>query len=222
MITEEKVKTLKTFDFFKDLSSHQINVIAKSTSEKEFEAKDVLMEQEEPADVAYFIYEGSVRVYKLTPEGNEVNLSICGNGEIVGEMALLNNSPRSAYVEAIQHTKVLVLSEEKFREILKTHPEIAYKLLLTLSQRVKKLNEFVEEIFTKKLPDRTWHILELLTKYFPNGEITLSQEELAQIVGATRARVTEILDLLEKNHKIALSHKKIKILQICSSGNRSS
>lgn len=210
----ERAKILKTFDLFKELGVSQLEVIAKAVLEKEFDTRTVFIEQETEADVAYFIYEGGVRVYRTTSEGDEVNLSISGAGEIIGEMALLDHGPRSATVETIQKTKALTLSQHEFKNILETHSEIAFNLLLVLSRRVRKISEVLEDVVSHKLPERTWHVLELLAKYFPDGEITLSQEELAQIVGATRARVTETLNDFEKEGKIELSHKKIKITQV--------
>lgn len=212
MEIDKKVKILKEFDFFDELSTDQIRLIGSYVTEKIFEPNTVFIEQETDANVAYFIYEGSVRVYRITPEGDEINLSIIGAKEVVGEMALLDHCPRSANVESIQKTKTLALSGEEFKKILKESPEVAFNLLLILSGRVRKLSEFLEEILSQKLPQRTWHVLELLSKYFPNGEITLSQEELAQIIGATRARVTETLDNFKNDGKIHLSHKNVKIL----------
>ncbi len=212
MEAKKKVAILKGFDLFDELSISQIRLIADYVTEKEFEPNTIFIEQEADANVAYFIYEGSAKVYRITPEGEEINLSIIGAQEVVGEMALLDHGSRSANVESIQRIKTLALSGEEFKKILKEKPEIAFNLLLILSKRVRKLSEFVEEIVSQKLPQRTWHVLVLLSKYFPNSEITLSQEELAQIIGATRARVTEILDNLESQGKIELSHKKVKIL----------
>ncbi len=212
MDNQQKIKILKTFELFSDLTTTQLEVIANSVKEKEIETKTVFIEQDTETDLAYFIYEGGIRVYRITPDGDEINLSIGGAGEVVGEMALVDHGPRSANVETIQTTKALTLSDNEFKKILENHPEIAFSLLLIFSKRVRKLNEFVEEVVSQKLPQRTWHILEVLSKYFSDKEITLSQEELAQIIGATRARVTEILNDFEKENKIVLSHKKIKLL----------
>lgn len=212
MELEEKIKILKRFDLFDKLTNRQLSVIAKSIKEKTFPAKTIFIEQETQPDVAFFIYQGGAKVYRITPEGEEFNLSIVGPGEVVGEMALIDHDLRSANVETIQETKALFLSRASFQMVLENNPEIAFNLLLILSKRVRKLSEFVQELLSQKLPERTWHILELLSKYFPNGEITLSQEELAQIIGATRARVTEILNKLDRDNKISLSHKKIIII----------
>ena len=208
MEIKDKINILEDFDLFRELKDEEIKVIAHAVAEKEFAPQTVFIQQETNPDVAYFIYEGGVKVYKVTEEGEEINLSICGPGEVVGEMALIDQGVRSANVETFEKT----LSGDDFKNIVSSHPQLAYRLLVILTNRIRKLGDLMEEVMSKKLPQRTWHLLEVLSKYFPDGEIALSQEELSHVVGATRARVTEILDDLEKQGKLKLAHKKIKLL----------
>lgn len=212
MEIKDKINILKDLDLFRELKDEEIKVIAHAVVEKEFAPRTVFIQQETNPDVAYFIYEGGVKVYRVTEEGEEINLSICGSGEVVGEMALIDQGVRSANVETFEKTKALTLSGDDFKNIVSSHPQLAYRLLIILINRVRKLSDLMEEVMSKKLPQRTWHLLEVLSKYFPDGEIALSQEELSHVIGATRARVTEILDELEKQGKLKLAHKKIKLL----------
>ncbi len=69
----------------------------------------------------------------------------------------------------------------------------------------------MEDLVSKNLKTRTWKVLQTLSAYFPNKDINLSQEELSGIIGATRSRVTEVLNELESENKIILSHKHIQI-----------
>jgi Mn-dependent DtxR family transcriptional regulator len=66
-------------------------------------------------------------------------------------------------------------------------------------------------MISKNLTDRTLNTLKTLANYFSNNDITLSQEQIASIIGATRARVTESLNTLEERGTITLSHKKIHL-----------
>lgn len=213
MEKDEKVKILKTFELFESLDSRECLLIADQLQDEQIRAKTVFIEQETDSDVAYFIYEGGVRVYSISQDGEEIALATLGPGEIVGEMAIVDNEPRSAYVETIQDTKVLILSKNKLSEILSTHPEIVMNLIKNLSRKVRDANERMEDLVSKKLNERTWKILNVLAKYFPKKEITLSQEEIAAIVGGTRARITEILDTFASEGKIVIEHRKITLSQ---------
>ncbi|OGD86161.1 hypothetical protein A2Z23_02030, partial [Candidatus Curtissbacteria bacterium RBG_16_39_7] len=166
---------------------------------------------DEKSGVIYLISRGSVRAYRIADNGEEVNLAILGPKEIVGEISLLDERKCSANVESLQETSVLMLDKSAFVKILNLNPDIAIKLLQTICERVRTTDEYVEEVVSKELKDRVWRALNILANYFPDKDIILSQEELAAIVGATRPRVTEVLDDLQNQGKITLSHRKIHL-----------
>lgn len=212
MDIQQKVQILKSVPLFKELSEKTATIIAQVAIEQNLPPKTTFIEQDDMSEIAYFICSGGARVYRVTEDGEEVNLAVVGLGEVVGEMALLDSTPRSANVQTIQNTKVLMLTKESFSKILAQNPEVAFNLLCILSKRVREANQHLEDILSKKLFDRTWKMLQTLSKYFPHNTITLSQEELAAIVGATRARITETLNNLQDEGKITISHRKIHVL----------
>lgn len=211
MNLDQKIKIIRSSPFFNSLDEKEAQIIAQNTKEKLIAPKTVFISQGEQPDVAYLILSGAVRIFRITEEGSEINLAILGPGEIVGEMSLLDQQERSATVETLKETQVLVLDRYAFSKILQNHPQTAIKLLQTFARRVRSADEHVEEILSKDLRERVLKALEILANYFPKKDITLTHEELAAIVGATRPRVTEILDDLAKEAKISLSHRKIHI-----------
>lgn len=208
----DKVKALQAYPLFRQLSTSQIEEIARITREQVIPTATALIEQDDLSSFAYFILSGGVQVYRITEDGKKVTLAILGPGEVVGEMSLIDNEPRSACVQTIHETRVLVIDKGEFTRILRAHPNIAMSLLQIMSGRVKAVNEKLEDVLSKNLTERTWKTLKTLTKYFSDGEITLSQEELANIIGATRARVTETLNKLQNEGQITLAHRKIHIV----------
>lgn len=211
MQIEDKVKIIQSSSLFKNLSLDQIKVIAQTVYEQSLPANTIFIEQEDNSNAAYFIVEGGAKIYRITESGELVTFSVLGPNEVVGEMSLIDDEPRSACVETIKDTKVLILAKDDFRKILAKYPNVAIALLRILSKRVRETNRHIEDILSKNLNDRTWKILENLARYFPDKTISLSQEELAGIIGATRARVTEVLNNLQKKGKLILSHKQIHI-----------
>lgn len=208
----EKINFLKEFPLFCELTAEEVENIARGTHELNFPAGEVLIEQDSEGGTTFFILEGGVKVYRLDENGDMITLAVLGPKDVIGEMSLIDNEPRSANVETIKDTKVMGLDKSGFTRILNTHPNIAMGLLRTLSARVRATNEKLEDILSKDLTERTQKTLKTLVKYFPNNEITLSQEELADIIGATRARVTEALNELQKEGKISLAHRRITLL----------
>lgn len=212
MDSEQQIRIISAVPLFTGLTKDELKAVASKTKAVEFEAGELIIEQDDTSDGAYILCHGMVKVYRLTDDGEEINLAVLGPGEILGEMSLIDDQPRSANVEAIQHTQLLLLTREDFSKILHQHTDAAINLLATLSHRVRATNEYVEDVFSKNLAERTWKTLQTLSRYFPNNDITLSQEELATIIGATRARVTEILDQLQIEGKLTLSHRKIHLM----------
>ncbi|MDO8269583.1 MAG: Crp/Fnr family transcriptional regulator [Candidatus Levybacteria bacterium] len=203
---------LQNFFLFKDLTIPEAEAIAQFTKQQTYPPRTLLIEQGTAADAVFFVLEGSVMIYRLTEEGEEISLGILGTGEIIGEMALIDNQARSAYVKTLTTTTLLVLSNKEFHRIIEDYPKIALHLLYSLTQRVRKSDEHLETTITENLSTRTWNTLNILTQYFPDNEIALTHQELASIVGGTRARITEILNKLEENNRITLSQRKIKVL----------
>lgn len=211
MTLDEKTKIIKGFPLFQNLADSQVQTISEAVFEKEFLPGDILVDQGDRSDGAYFIISGSVKVYRISLDGNPINIAILGSGEVVGEMSLVDEEPRSATVEAIQKTKTLVLTKSNLLRVLSQNTQTAMALLKTFSARVRAADDYIEEIFSKHLTERTLHLIQTLAKHFPNREITLSQEELAEILGATRARVTEALNSLASQGLVTLSHRKIHL-----------
>lgn len=210
--TIDGLEIVASFNIFKGLPLSTLKIIKELLKERQYASGHLLIEQGERSDFAYFILDGGVRIFRLTEGGDEISVGILGPGEIVGEMGLIDDSPRSASVITLKSTKALVLSRYEFRKLLLSNAEISINLLQTFVKRMRITNEQVEDISSKSLAERTWKVVQTLALYFPNSEITLSQEELASIIGASRTRVTETLNILREQGKIKLSHKKIQLL----------
>lgn len=203
---------IRSFALFEGLPEKEIQALMQVASKRTIPAKTVFIEQGTPSETAFFILDGSVNVYRMDESGNEISVCILGSGDIVGEMSLIDHEPRSAFVTTLTDTTMLTLSQKDFITILQKYPQIAIHLLSSLSKRLRTTNQYLEDIVRKPLSSRTWNTLQILKRYFSDGKISLTHEELASIVGATRARITEILNNFQKDGKISLSHRNITLL----------
>lgn len=131
--------TLAHVDLFVGLDRKELRHLAGSCQERKYSAGSVLMQQGDTGVGLFVVTSGHVRVTR-TPDsqGAEENLRTMGPGEVLGEMALLDDLPRSATVTAIDDVTALLLPIWEFRTILHSNPEIAVKLLATLSHRLRK------------------------------------------------------------------------------------
>jgi CRP/FNR family cyclic AMP-dependent transcriptional regulator len=131
--------TLAHVDLFAGLDKRELRHIAGSCQERKFPAGTVLMQQGDTGAGLFVITDGHVKVTQATdPDRAEEHLRTMGPGEVLGEMALLDDLPRSATVTAIDDVTALLLPIWEFRTILHSNPDIAVKLLATLSHRLRK------------------------------------------------------------------------------------
>lgn len=131
--------TLAHVDLFAGLDKKELRHIANSCQERKFPAGSVLMRQGDTGAGLFVITSGHVKVTQATdPDRAEENLRTMGPGEVLGEMALLDDLPRSATVTAVDDVAALLLPIWEFRTILHGNPDIAVKLLATLSHRLRK------------------------------------------------------------------------------------
>jgi len=109
---------------------------------KVFEDGEVVMRQGEMGDCMYVIQEGRVGVY-LERDGEETLVAEPSSGEMIGEMAIFERQPRSATVRALGQAKILTVDRRNFLRRVQEDPSMAFRILETLSHRVRDLNEEV-------------------------------------------------------------------------------
>lgn len=214
MKKSEVVAILSQIPLFKEVSRKDLEVISDVVVYKVFESGKVFIEEGFEGHEAYVILSGLTKVYRITAEGKEVPLALRVPGETVGEFALLDDLPRSAHVKTVQKTEVLVIPKKEFITIIYNSPTVAMGIIKMLAKRLRENIELAQDKETKRLRERMLALLRRVAAYFPGKEVSLTHEELAEIVGATRPRVTETLHELEKGKHIKISHKKIKVMTI--------
>ncbi|OGH16429.1 MAG: hypothetical protein A3C30_04530 [Candidatus Levybacteria bacterium RIFCSPHIGHO2_02_FULL_40_18] len=209
----EKVKILKTFSIFKDATEEkEILDFAKKVRQTLIPPMEIFVEEDRDENQAFFVYKGAVSIFRTTSEGEIINIDILGAPELVGEMGIVDSKPSPANVMAIEETHALVLSKKDFEDLIRKHPNTALRFIKVFADRIRHFDIFLEELLSKNLYERTWHILQYVSQYFPDNEIALSQEELADLFWGTRSRVTEVLNKLQDEGKIKIGRRKVKLL----------
>lgn len=211
MDLQEKVQVLRACTLFTDLEPSIIQQIATMAIENRFPTHSVVIEEGDKADELYIICEGAVQVYHLNEEGKTIPLNLLKEGDVIGEMALLDGQYRSATVETVLPTTLLAIKEKDFLTILEKNPQIAVQLLAQLSKKIREIDDRIVHN-EEKVPERTMYILTLLSKAADSPTIHLTHEELADLVGITRPRLTEALHKLESEGKLSLSSHNITLV----------
>ena len=138
--------TLARVDLFSGLDRKDLHTLAQSCQERTYSPGTILIKQGDTGVGLYVITGGKVRISQAVhPDRAEAELRVIGPGDVLGEMALLDDLPRSATATAVDEVTALLLPIWEFRTTLLSHPEIALKLLAVLSKRLRKAEARYQE-----------------------------------------------------------------------------
>jgi CRP-like cAMP-binding protein len=188
----------------------------------------ILFKEGDDGEHLYVIIDGKLKLGTSSGDGRENLLSILGPGEMFGELSLFDPGPRTSTATAVTDAKLLSLSHEKVIPWLKQNPEVSLQLLTRLSQRLRRTNEAVGDLVFSDVPGRVAKALIDLGDRF--GKITaegllvnhdLTQEELAQLVGASRETVNKALADFAGRGWLKLDGRSVLIIDVERLGKRS-
>lgn len=160
----------------------------------------VIFRQGESGDKLYVITSGKVKLGRSSPDGRENLVAVLGPSEMFGELSLFDPGARTMTATSVSDTRMLALSHRELNAWLDTHPEVAKLLLKALTKRLRRTNESLADLVFSDVPGRVAKALLDLSQRF--GQVTeegtlvahdLTQEELAQLVGASRETVNKAL-----------------------------
>ena len=141
---EEKTRRLSETAAFREMPVEMLGEIAQVVEDRVIPAKTLLFKRGDPGDSFWVIQTGKVRVFRRDDKGTEITFSELGPGKSFGEMALLTGEPRSASVETLEESRLMVLSKEQFDRVLKSHPDLSLSFIKQLSGWLKRDEQALE------------------------------------------------------------------------------
>jgi CRP-like cAMP-binding protein len=190
---------LKRHSVFSRLKDDDIEQILKDNESEERDCLQgsVIIREGEFSDSVFLIGTGSVQVVLQGKDGYEINISTLGKGEFFGEMAPVERIPRSATVIARENTTLLEVNGEKFCDIMRENPIIAFNVLLKLSERLRHVTEHVLAV---KLKDADEKINLFNIKLDAELKAVEASMKAAQVVfEQTNTRTSEVIDSAERS-----------------------
>jgi CRP-like cAMP-binding protein len=187
----------------------------------------VLFHEGEPGDHLYLILEGKVKLGHASADGRESLMAVLGPGEMFGELSLFDPGPRAASATALTEARVVRLGNAQLMPWLAGRPEVAAALLQALARRLRRTNETMADLVFSDVPGRVAKALMELGEKFgtviPSGLLVthdMTQEELAQLVGASRETVNKALADFAQRGWITLESRQVLILDVERLGKR--
>ncbi|MHB0972522.1 MAG: Crp/Fnr family transcriptional regulator [Thermoanaerobaculia bacterium] len=197
----------RTFKLFAGLDDRELEAVAAVAKPRRYARDEVVFHAEESGDVFFLIQSGRVKVTMISPEGKEIILSILGPGEFFGEMALLDDEPRSASIVAMENLELLTIWRSDFLQLLSENFAITQKVLATLSRRLRNASNRIESLATMDVYGRlARYFLDLAReqgKDLDSGYVSVTRpthQSIANMIGTSRETVSRLIhDLMEQN-----------------------
>ena len=181
----------------------------------------ILFSEGDEGNYLYVIIEGKLKLGTSSGDGRENLLSVLGPGEMFGELSIFDPGPRTSTATAVTDVRLVSLGHNKIIPWISKHPEVALQLLARLAQRLRRTNEVVGDLVFSDVPGRVAKALidlgERFGKETPEGLYVnhdLTQEELAQLVGASRETVNKALADFAGRNWVRLDGRAILILDL--------
>jgi len=207
------VETLRRVPLFAQLGDDELARVAATVRERPYPRGSVIVFEDDPGDALFVVAAGQVKVVLVGEEGREVILAVLGPGNFFGELALIDDEPRSAHVIAMDDARLLVLRRDEFQRELELHPRIALGLLRALSRRLRRADDKIGALVMLDVFGRVSRVLLELAADSPSGEHVsgVTHATIAQMIGSSRETVSRTLRELADRGLISMSDKGIQL-----------
>ena len=212
--------SLVAMSLFKGLNDRELSRIAGLLHSRHVPAGTNVLMVEQPGEAVYLIESGTVKVHVEQPDGRDVILAILGADDILGEMSVADSLGRSATAITLEDSRLLWMDRAGFQRSLAEMPRLAQNLLRIMSRRLRLANARIQLLAALDVHGRVARqLLAFADEYGePSGEgavlipFRLTQSDLADLVGASRVRVNQVLvDLRERGYVTVDSEHRITV-----------
>jgi CRP-like cAMP-binding protein len=212
---------LRSATLFRELDDEAAAALRASMVEVKLGRGEVLFREGDAGDRVYVVSSGKIKLGRAAPDGRENLLALLGPGQMFGELSLFDPGPRSATASAVTDTQLLGLGHSDLLPWLTGRPEVARGLLLQLAQRLRRSNDTLADLVFADVPGRVAkQLLDLSSRFgVPSDEGVrvvhdLTQEELAQLVGASRETVNKALADFVARGWLRLEQRSVVLLDV--------
>ena len=205
----EKLKTLRNNPYFDDLPESVLKDIEANTQLREFERGDILFWEGDPCAGLNIIESGSVKLFRVSPQGRQYIISVLTEGATCNEVPAFDGGTNPVNVEALETSRVWFVESNVLRELVKSNPEFALKVLSKFGQNLRNLVAKVSEMAFYQVTHR---LARLITEMeVDESRPHWTQEQLAARLGTVREVVARSLKELEKSGAIRIEDRRIHI-----------
>ena len=212
-MTAQTADFLASVPMFSGLQRDELLKFAELTRERTYPKGSVILFQGDPGDSLYVLRQGRAKVVLIGEDGREVILGVLEPGAHFGELALIDDQPRSAHVIAMEDSQLLILRREDFRRRVEANPSVAWALLTELSRRLRRADQKIGGLVLLDVPGRIARLLLDLAQESggPTIEKALTHQTIAQMIGASRETVSRAMKEFQDQGLIVVERRRIAV-----------
>jgi len=202
---------LRQVVFFGGLSDERLEVLGDYMSTHHYKKNTIVMNQGDPTDSLFVVAKGRCRLYRSDASGRELVISMRGVGDYFGALALLDGQGRAYSVQTLEAATLYQIPRHDFLAMLDAHPEIALNLLRSMAERMRRMAEDVSCLALMDVYGRLAHILNKESEEVDGVRKTgrLTQQDLADMTGASREMIGRIMKDLREGGYISVENKQV-------------
>jgi CRP-like cAMP-binding protein len=215
---KDEMEFLKNVPILCGLDLMDLDTIAKVGVRKKYKKSSIILLEEEAGAALFVIISGKVKVVRMGDDGREVILSILGEGDFFGEMAILDGLTRSASVVAIQKSELFMIHRRDFLKLLHDFPSVAIALLKELAMRLRKADAQIMSLSLKDASGRVANVILQLADdigKIRRGRVEIDelpiQQDLANMAGSSRETISRMIHAYIREGYLELERGKLII-----------
>ena len=212
-------RLLQRVPFLAALSEEDLRWLAKRVLRRKYGRGDIIFVKDDPGESMFIVEDGAVRIYVPGTQGADLTLATMQPCEFFGDLSLLDGRPRSASAEAARNAVLLTLERADLTELLQSRPQAALAILTVIAERLRETDQMATDLafldVSGRLARRLLDLASSNGKEREDGVLinsTITQEELANMIGVTRESVNRNLGMFRRLGLIAREGRRIVVL----------
>jgi len=215
---QEAIELLTHVRVFETLGPKELAQVAAVTVPRHFGPGHVIFREGDQSDTCYLVRNGHARAVREHGDGRTLTLAHFGPGDIFGELAMFDDERRSATVETLDEVEAIAVLGTDMRRLLREHPGLAVKLVISLGRRLREANERIARQSFQTVQSRVAGVLgQLVAQAQAEGAdqsdvlVTITQADIAQLAGSSRESASRFLAVLERAEVVTQGRGRVTV-----------
>ena len=211
---ETKLTYLSNLEIFQDLSTSELAEMDRQLTMSSCEPGKMFYMPEDSGEVLFLLKKGRVQLYRISPNGKKLVVSTLGPGTMFGEMSLVGQGMHNTFAESVDECLLCVMSRADVERLMREKPQVAFRFVEALGDRVTSLESRLEEIAFISIPARlAGLLLRLADEQGDGSEVKgYTHQDLGEMLGTYRETITQTLNDFKAQGLVDISRKRVILL----------